>query len=57
MVRLYLLVTGVTVCFDAHPTLGVEPQNILFDGIYAVVFPVGAVREKTWIRQFRTSAT
>src|SRR5215467_9737728 len=53
-VRIYL-VKGMSDCFEVHPTLGVEPQNILFDGMYVVIFPVGVVREKTWKRQFRTS--
>ena len=35
--RIYL-VKGMSDCFEVHPTLGVEPQNILFDGMYVVTF-------------------
>src|ERR1035438_162351 len=48
---------GMSVCFENHPMLGVEPQNILTDGMYLVIPPVGAVRAKTSKRQFNTSAT
>jgi hypothetical protein len=48
---------GMAVCCELHPTLGTEPQNILTDGMYFVMFPVGAVRLNTWKRQFSTSAT
>ena len=48
---------GMSVCFENHPTLGTEPQNILTEGTYLVMPPVGAVRAKTSKRQFKTSAT
>ena len=48
---------GRSVCFSNQPTLGREPQYILADGMYFVMLPVGAVRLKTWKRQFSTSAT
>jgi hypothetical protein len=28
---------GISVCFEAQPTLGTEPQNILTDGMYFVI--------------------
>ena len=55
VVEVYL--KGMAVCWEVHPTLGTEPQNILTDGMYLVMLPVGAVRPKTWKRQFSTSAT
>jgi len=48
---------GMSVCFENHPMLGTEPQNILTEGTYLVMLPVGAVRAKTSKRQFKTSAT
>ena len=48
---------GIAVCCEDHPTLGTEPQNILTDGMYLVMLPVGVVRLNTWKRQFSTSAT
>jgi hypothetical protein len=54
-VEVYL--RGTAVCCEVHPTLGTEPQNILADGMYLVMLPVGAVRPNTWKRQFSTSAT
>jgi len=48
---------GMSVCFENHPMLGSEPQNILTEGTYFVMLPVGAVRVKTSKRQFKTSAT
>ena len=48
---------GAVDCWEAHPTLGTEPENILIDGMYLVMLPVGAVRPNTWKRQFSTSAT
>ena len=39
---------GIALCWEVHPTLGTEPQNILTEGIYEVIFPVGAaVRANT----------
>jgi hypothetical protein len=48
---------GMSVCFENHPMLGTEPQNILTEGTYLVMLAVGAVRAKTSKRQFKTSAT
>jgi hypothetical protein len=48
---------GISVCLEDQPMLGTEPQNILTDGMYLVMLPVGAVRANTWNRQFSTSAT
>lgn len=48
---------GIAVWCETHPTLGTESQNILTDGMYLVMLPVGAVRLNTWNRQFSTSAT
>ena len=48
---------GISVCLEDQPTLGTETQNILTDGMYLVMLPVGAVRANTWNRQFSTSAT
>ena len=56
-VRMTTYLKGITVCCEAHPTLGTEPQNILTEGIYFVMVPVVAVRAKTSKRQFSTSAT
>ena len=38
---------GMAVCCEVHPTLGTDPQNILTDGMYLVMLPVGAVRPNT----------
>jgi len=48
---------GIAVWCETHPTLGTESQNILTDGMYLVMLPVGAVRLNTWNRQLSTSAT
>ena len=44
-------------CLANQPVLGVDSQNILTDGTYLAILPLGVTGSKTWKRQFSTSAT